>query len=911
MNSHRHCVSQQRLVALSVVLLVCFMSGEIHAAAPVAKDFPSLNDACRRLDGPVPMAKFGSNAVAIQVKEAIGAIPAESPILAFEENAHFLCATIDLSNSLTPAPNSENQKGSPTFVRRIVFLKPSTWVVEDNINQKACRGPLSCEVHRRSDQDPENPRLLRAVLRPRTQLPSELIASDKQSQPPTAEVDGWARFLCVYELPPTDKDAAPVQALRKKNGNRLDLTITSADRVYQLQLPPPEVRAGQIAINDADGKTLVPFRPLPAGVLPHGPEGMKLIDRWDRHYRDGKQAPWNSGMAAPDLREAVEKGDIKPCRVVVLGCGSGTNAIYLAKQGFDVTAIDVAPTALSIAAADAEKAGVKVKWLLADVLTLPELEPFDLIFDRGCYHNVRYVDAKGFVASLDRLARPGTKLFVLSCDRDKAPGVREATMRADFSELFDFQWIRKSNIVTGKDEQKRHPSWSVMLRRKDAKKDSPEATSTTKPNIIYVLVDDMGYGDPSCFGQQKLKTPNLDQMAATGLRLTNHYAGSTVCAPSRCVLMTGLHTGHCTVRSNGNEMLHKDDVTVAQVMKRAGYSTGCIGKWGVGRPGLKDPNEHGFDYFYDYVCMNHAHNCYPEFIIRNGEKVPLGNVLQEKWRERNIYEGAGVAEKRVDFVPHLCQKEVIQFIDKNKEKPFFLYYALNIPHANNEGGRNGMEVPSFGEFADRDWPDPEKGFAAMIRYIDEYVKEIFGKLKETGLDKNTLVIFTSDNGPHQEGGHVMEYFDSNGQLRGKKRDLYEGGVRVPTIAHWPGVIEPGRENAHVSGFQDIMPTFAELAGVDCPKTDGISMVPTLLGKGEQREHEHLFWEFYEGGGKKAVLKGKWKGVRLNTFKEPDGPIELYDISADISEQKNVASEHPDIVADMARIMKEEHVDREK
>ena len=440
-----------------------------------------------------------------------------------------------------------------------------------------------------------------------------------------------------------------------------------------------------------------------------------------------------------------------------------------------------------------------------------------------------------------------------------------------------------------------------------------KAASAIRPNIIYVLVDDMGYGDPSCFGQKKLKTPHLDAMAAGGLRLTNHYAGSTVCAPSRCVLMTGLHTGHCTVRSNGNVKLRKDDITVAQVLKKAGYSTACIGKWGVGRPGLDDPNGHGFDYFYGYVCMNHAHNCYPEFIVRNGQKVPLRNVLEERWKTRKVPPGAGVAAKKVDFVPHLCQKEVIQFIDKNKDKdkPFFLYYALNIPHANNEGGGKGMEVPSYGEFADKDWPDPEKGFAAMISYIDGYVKEILDKLQQTGLDKNTLVMFTSDNGPHQEGGHKMEYFDSNGQLRGMKRDLYEGGVRVPTIAKWPGVIKPGRQSDHVSAFQDIMPTLAELAGVPCPKTDGISMVPTVLGKGKQKRHDHLFWEFYEGGGKKAVLKGKWKGIRLNTFRKPDGPIQLYDITKDISERKDLASEHPDIVADMARIMKEEHEDRKK
>ncbi len=441
------------------------------------------------------------------------------------------------------------------------------------------------------------------------------------------------------------------------------------------------------------------------------------------------------------------------------------------------------------------------------------------------------------------------------------------------------------------------------------------AAATTKPNIIYVLVDDMGYGDLACFGQKKLKTPHLDEMAATGMRFTNHYSGSTVCAPSRCVLMTGLHTGHCTVRSNGWVKLSDDDVTVADVLRKAGYATACIGKWGVGRADLDDPNKHGFDYFYGYVCMNHAHNCYPEFIVRNGKKVPLRNVLQAKWKNRKgrRVEGDGVAEKKVDFVPHLCQKEVIEFIDKNKaaDKPFFLYYALNIPHANNEGGRNGMEVPSYGKYAKEDWPDAEKGFAAMITYIDDYVKEIRDKLKSAGIDKNTLVMFTSDNGPHQEGGHNMRYFDSNGDLRGMKRDLYEGGVRVPTIANWPGVIKPGQSSDHVSAFQDMMPTFAELAGAKCPKTDGISMAPTLTGKGAQKKHAHLFWEFYEGGGKKAVLKGKWKGIRLNTFKKPDGPIQLYDITKDLSETKNVADEHPEIVADMARIMKAEHVDRKR
>ncbi|NQT38739.1 MAG: sulfatase-like hydrolase/transferase, partial [Planctomycetes bacterium] len=713
MTANRHDRTRQGLVALSVVFLACFLTCEIHAATPVAKDFPSLKDACRRLDGPVvgdtAPAKVGSKTIALDLKEVIGPFSTASPVLAFEENAHFLFAAADLSDSLPGARDAASKEGSPTLVRRFLFLKPSIWIMEDSVNPKAYEGKLRWEVHRQDDRNIDRAKRLCEVLWP-----------GKESQPSTAEVDNSGRCLRVYQVASTDKDATPAKTVLKNNDGRFDLTITSADRVYRLELPTLNDGAGRIAIDDADGKSLVPLRPLPAGVLPHGPEGMKLLDRWDRYYRDGRFPPWNSGMAAPDLREAAEKGAIKPCRVAVLGCGSGANSIYLAQKGFDVTAIDVAPTALSIAEADAEKAGVKVKWLLADVLALPGLEPFDLIFDRGCYHNVRYVDAKGFVKSLDQISRPGTRVFVLSCDRDSAPGVREPTMRADFSELFDFEWIRKSNIITGKDAERSHVSWNVMLRKKAAPK-ATKTTSPTKPNIIYILVDDMGYGDPSCFGQQKLKTPNLDRMAAAGLRFTNHYAGSTVCAPSRCVLMTGLHTGHCTVRSNGNVKLRPDDVTVAQVLKKAGYSTGCIGKWGVGRPGLDDPNEHGFDYFYGYVCMNHAHNCYPEFIIRNGKEVPLRNVREERWKTRNVPAGAGVAEVKVDFVPHLCQKEVLQFIDKNREKPFFLYYALNIPHANNEGGSQGMEVPSYGEFADKDWPDAEKGFAAMIGYIDGYV----------------------------------------------------------------------------------------------------------------------------------------------------------------------------------------------
>jgi len=436
-----------------------------------------------------------------------------------------------------------------------------------------------------------------------------------------------------------------------------------------------------------------------------------------------------------------------------------------------------------------------------------------------------------------------------------------------------------------------------------------DAATAPKPNIVYILADDMGYGDLGCYGQKTLTTPHLDRMAAEGMRFTQHYAGSTVCAPSRCVLMTGLHTGHARIRGNNRALLRDDDATVAKVLKKAGYRTGCFGKWGVGHPPPdNDPARCGFDTFYGYINMWHAHNFYPSFIIRNGKRERLRNVQMKPFANRT--DGAGVAIEKLDYVPDLIHKEALAFIDRNGTRPFFLYYALNMPHANNEGGRHGrgMEVPDHGEYASADWPVPEKGFASMIRRIDNYVGEVIARLKAAGLEDNTLVIFSSDNGPHQEGGHRMERFDSNGRLRGMKRDLYEGGVRVPMIARWPGRIGAGAVSGHVSAFQDVMPTLAELAGAKCPKGDGISMLPTLLGRpGQQKAHKHLYWEFHERGGRQAVLLGKWKGVRLNTARKPDGPIELYDITRDISERTNQAAAHRAVVAEIAAIMKAEHV----
>lgn len=440
------------------------------------------------------------------------------------------------------------------------------------------------------------------------------------------------------------------------------------------------------------------------------------------------------------------------------------------------------------------------------------------------------------------------------------------------------------------------------------------------PNVIYILADDLGYGDLGCYGQQTLRTPNLDRLAAEGMRFTQHYAGSTVCAPSRCVLLTGRHTGHGRIRGNGPGRLTAGDVTFATLLRKAGYRTGCFGKWGVGNPPpLDDPARHGFDEFHGYVNMYHAHNYYPEFLVRNGVKEPLRNRLYPDWREKRAgaQEWAGVAEIAVDYAPKLIADAMLDFVRRQHERPFFVYYALNLPHANNEGGgekrigNNGMRVPDWGGFAKRgEWPAQEKGFARMIQYIDQDIGKLLALLRELGIDDRTLVLFSSDNGPHQEGGHKVDFFDSNGPLTGWKRDLTEGGIRVPFLARWPGQVPAGRTSEHVSGFQDIFPTLCELAGVKPPATDGISLVPTLLAKGAQPPHPHLYWEFYERGGRVAVRLGNWKGIRNDVVKNPDGPIELFDLATDLGEQTNVAARHPEVVARIAAIMKAEHVDEE-
>jgi arylsulfatase A-like enzyme len=434
-----------------------------------------------------------------------------------------------------------------------------------------------------------------------------------------------------------------------------------------------------------------------------------------------------------------------------------------------------------------------------------------------------------------------------------------------------------------------------------------------KPNIVLILADDLGYGDLSCYGQKMLQTPNLDRMAAEGMRFTRHYAGLTVCAPSRCVLMTGKHTGHASVRTNYDPPMSDQTATIPSLLKSAGYATSAFGKWGIGDViPEEDPNRKGFDTFYGYVDMYHAHNLFPPFMVRNGKREQLGNVLIFGSDAGNASgRGNGVAIEPKDYAPDRIVNEALKFIDIQAKQPFFLYLALNTPHANNEGGKGdfkrGMEVPDFGPFASRDWPDQEKGFARMMQDVDLYVARVLDKLRQLGIDDNTLVIFTSDNGPHQEGGHLVDFFDSNGELRGRKRDLYEGGIRVPMIARWPGKIPAGKTSDHLSGFQDYMPTFGEMVGIETPNTDGLSILPTLHSKSDkQSKHEYLYWEFYEGGGKQAIATDRWKAVRLNWIEQPDGPIELYDLQNDIAEEKDVAKLHPQLVQTMATNMKQAH-----
>jgi arylsulfatase A-like enzyme len=451
---------------------------------------------------------------------------------------------------------------------------------------------------------------------------------------------------------------------------------------------------------------------------------------------------------------------------------------------------------------------------------------------------------------------------------------------------------------------------------------SVAVTDLKSPNIIYILADDLGYGDLACYGQEKFSTPHLDQLASEGIRFTRHYSGCTVCAPSRSVLLTGLHTGHTPIRGNkevqpeGQEPLPASAVTLAELLKKSGYVTGAFGKWGLGYPGSEgDPVNQGFDHFFGYNCQRYAHRYYPEYLWENSEKVYLeGN----DWISMKTY------------APDLIQQRTLDFIRNNHDTTFFAFVPIVIPHAELIVPDDTIYRQYLGRFPEKPYvgrpgadygPDmkiamycsqdnPYATFAAMVSRIDQYVGEIVQEVMELGISGNTIIFFSSDNGPHQEGGANPQFFNSSGNLRGVKRDLYEGGLRVPMIVSWPGTIEKGRISDHVSAFWDVVPTVMELNGLDYDGSDGISFLPELLGE-EQKKHNNLYWEFHEMGGRQAILKNEWKAVRLNVGKDPDGPLELYNLENDPFEQNNVARDHPKVVDNLAKLMKEERVPSEK
>lgn len=461
--------------------------------------------------------------------------------------------------------------------------------------------------------------------------------------------------------------------------------------------------------------------------------------------------------------------------------------------------------------------------------------------------------------------------------------------------------------------------FGIVLAACHAKK-TPKEKLNQKPNIIYILADDLGYGDLSFTGQEKFQTPNIDRMAKDGMFFSQHYSGSTVCAPSRSSLMTGQHTGHTFIRGNrevmpeGQHPISSSTVTVAKLLKSAGYVTGAFGKWGLGYPSSEgDPNNQGFDEFYGYNCQRIGHNYYPYHMWHNQTKEMLdGNALT----------------KTEMYGPELIHNKALSFLEKNKDTTFFMYYPSIIPHAELVAPEEYMEIFRGKLLPEKNYKGIDDGdryknggygsqkeshaaFAAMVYLLDKQVGEIREKVEELGIAENTIIIFTSDNGPHREGGADPDYFNSNAKLKGYKRDLYDGGIRVPMIAYWPGKIQAKTTSNHISAFWDFLPTVCELAQIKTPENiDGISFLPELLGE-KQKAHDFLYWEFHERGGKQAVRIDDWKGIRLNMNDNKNAPIELYNLTNDINEQNNVASANPDIVEKIIKIMEEEHVRSEE
>jgi arylsulfatase A len=451
-----------------------------------------------------------------------------------------------------------------------------------------------------------------------------------------------------------------------------------------------------------------------------------------------------------------------------------------------------------------------------------------------------------------------------------------------------------------------------------------------RPNIIYIYADDLGYAELGAYGQQKIKTPNLDRIAKEGIRFTQHYTGTPVCAPARCMLMTGRHGGHSYIRGNyelggfgdsleGGQMpLPEGAFTIGHLMQQAGYKTGAIGKWGLGmHTSTGDPNKQGFDYFYGYLCQKQAHNYYPTHLWENGKWDQLNNpVIDVHPKKAEVGENPQFASFiGKDYALTEMGDKAVAFIDENKNKPFFLYLPFVAPHVSLQAPEEAVNeyVGKFKEepyHAQRGYVPsqfPLSTYAAMITYMDKQVGRVLKLVKEHGLDENTIIMFSSDNGATFNGGVQAQFFNSVGPLRGLKMDLYEGGIREPFIARWPGKIPAGKVTDLISAQYDMMATLADLIGVKAPANDGISMLPVMLGKDPlQQKHEYLYFEYPEKGGQVAIRMGDWKGIRVNVRQNENAPWELYNLSADIGEQNDVASQHPEIIRKLTTIAEKEH-----
>jgi arylsulfatase A-like enzyme len=431
-------------------------------------------------------------------------------------------------------------------------------------------------------------------------------------------------------------------------------------------------------------------------------------------------------------------------------------------------------------------------------------------------------------------------------------------------------------------------------------------TGITRPNIVYIYMDDLGYEETAPYGNRLMKTPNLTRMAAQGIKFTQHYSGTAVCAPSRCALMTGLHTGHCQVRGNrqmepGGQMpLSDQTVTVARLLQTAGYTTALSGKWGLGGQGTSgEPNRQGFDQYYGYLDQVLAHNAFPGYLIRNGKREYLKNKVV--WEEnQNSWSGGlgSYASEQLEYANDLFTEEALAFIGQKRQQPFFLYLAYTIPHDNGEARtkEERFESPTLKPFEKENWTLTEKKYAASVSRMDDYIGRILKRVKDAGLEKNTIVFFSSDNGSSET---IPGRFVAGNRLRGLKRSPYEGGIRAPLLAVWPGKIKPGTVTELPSAQWDFLPTACELARVALPDSiDGISFLSTLLGRPQERTHSHLYWEFHEKGGWQALRRGDYKLVHQVTT----GAYELYDLSSDMAEKNNLIDREPALAAQLKQLM---------